>query len=68
MKSEYKKLYLILITYCKRFHPKSTLYEKMKITTKRTIVLESFITIGSFDYDRTLTLILKYLKKSNLIP
>jgi len=28
-------------------------YEKMKSTTKRTIVLESFIIISSFDYDYT---------------
>jgi hypothetical protein len=65
MKSGYKKCdvleknYLILITYCKRFHPKSPFYEKVKMTTKRITILESFITIGLFDYDRTLTLILK---------
>jgi hypothetical protein len=58
MKKYYKKcnvlknLYVFLITYCKRFHPKNLLYEKMKMTTKRITVLES-ITIESFDCDHT---------------
>ncbi len=36
MKSEYKKcdvlkkLYVFLVTYCKRFHPKNPFYENMK--------------------------------------
>jgi hypothetical protein len=47
-----KKLYVFLVTYYKRFHPKSPFYEKVKMTTKRTVVLESFVTIGSFDCDR----------------
>jgi len=65
MKSEYKKcdvlkkLYVFLVTYCKRFHPKSPFYEKVKMTIKKTTILESFIIVGSFDYDHTLTLILK---------
>jgi hypothetical protein len=65
MKSEYKKcdllktLYVFLLTYCKRFHPKSPFYEKVKMTTKRTTILESLVNVGSFDYDLTLTLILK---------
>jgi len=42
------------VIYCKRFHPKNPFYEKVKLTTKRIIVLESFVTIGSFDYDCTL--------------
>jgi hypothetical protein len=48
-----KKLYGFLITYCKRFHPKGPFYEKVKMTTKRIVVLESFIIIGSFNSDRT---------------
>jgi len=47
------KLYVILATYCKRLNPKSPFYEKMKMAKKRTTILESFITIGSFDYDHT---------------
>jgi len=46
-----EKLYVFLITYCKRFHPKNSFYKKVKMTTKKIIVFESFITIGSFDYD-----------------
>ncbi len=42
---------MFLITYCKRFHLKSPFYEKMKMTTKRTTILESFVTVGSFDCD-----------------
>ncbi len=40
MKSYYKKcdvlknLYVFLITYCKRFHPKSPFYDKVTMTTK----------------------------------
>jgi hypothetical protein len=48
-----KKLYVFLVTYCKIFHPKNSFYEKMKITTKRTTVVESFVTIGSFDFNLT---------------
>jgi hypothetical protein len=48
-----KKSYVSLVTYYKRFHPKSPFYEKVKMTTKRTIVLESLVTIGSFDCDCT---------------
>jgi hypothetical protein len=47
------KLYVILITYCKIFHPKNPFYEKVKMTTKKIAVLESFIIVGSFDYDCT---------------
>ncbi len=36
-----------------KISPQSPFYEKVKITTKRTIVFESFFTIGSFDYDHT---------------
>jgi hypothetical protein len=46
-----EKLYVFLVTYCKRFDPKSPLYEKVKMTTKRTIILEFFVIIGSFDCD-----------------
>jgi len=52
MKIQYKKFDVLkkfdvfLITYCKRFHPKSPFYEKVKMTTKRTIVLESFVTLA----------------------
>jgi hypothetical protein len=38
------------------FHPKKNLYEKMKITTQKNAILESFIAIGSFDHDHTLGL------------
>jgi hypothetical protein len=59
MKSYYKKcdvlktLYVFLVTYCKIFHPKSLFYKKMKMTIKKIKIFESFITVGSFDYDRT---------------
>jgi len=46
-----KKLYVFLVTYCKIFHPKSPFYEKVKMTTKRIVVIESFIIISSFDCD-----------------
>jgi hypothetical protein len=55
-------IYLFLVTYCKIFHPKSPFYEKMKMITKRIIVLESFITVGSFDRDHTLLEDPKYHK------
>jgi hypothetical protein len=58
----WKKLYVFLVTCYKRFHPKSLFYEKMKMTTKRTIVLEFFTTIGSFDCDHTLLEDPKYHK------
>jgi len=48
-----KKIYVFLVTYCKRFHPKSPFYEKVKRTTKRTTILESFVTVGSFNCDHT---------------
>ncbi len=48
-----KKLYVFLITYSKRFHLTSPFYEKLEMTTKKTRILESFIIVGSFDYDRT---------------
>jgi len=51
-----KKLYVFLITYCKRFHPKSSLYGKVKMTTREITVLQSFINIGSFNCDHTLLL------------
>jgi len=57
----WKKLYVFLVTYYKRFHPKSPFYEKMKMTTKRTVVLESII-VGSFDCDRTMLKDPKYHK------
>jgi len=47
-----RKNYVFLVTYCKRFHPKSPFYEKVKMTTKRIAILES-ITIGSFDSNQT---------------
>jgi hypothetical protein len=48
-----RKLYIFLITYCKRFHPKNPFYEKMKMTKKRVAFFESFVIIGSFDCDCT---------------
>jgi len=45
---------IIIYIYCKRFHPKSSFYEKVKITKKKIVVLDSFVTIGSFDCDHTL--------------
>jgi hypothetical protein len=45
---------IFLVTYCKRSHPKNRFYEKVKMTTKRTTILESFVPIGSFDCDCTL--------------
>ncbi len=48
-----KKLYVFFITYCKRFHPKNPLYEKMKMTKKKNVILESFVIVGSFDCDHT---------------
>ncbi len=48
-----EKNYVFLVTYCKRFHPKSLFYEKMKMTTKRIAIFKSFVTNGSFDYDCT---------------
>jgi len=48
-----EKKYVFLVTYCKRFHPKSPLYDKLKMTTKRITLLESFVIVGSFDCDRT---------------
>jgi hypothetical protein len=48
-----KKLYEFLITYCKNFHPKSPLYEKVKVTTKRTAIFKSFVIVGSFHCDCT---------------
>jgi hypothetical protein len=45
------QLYVFLITYYKRFHPKIPFYEKMKMTKKkRTIVFESFVVVDSFDH------------------
>jgi hypothetical protein len=49
----WEKKNVLLVTYCKRFHPKSLFYGKVKMTTKRTTIFESFVNIGSFDYDRT---------------
>ncbi len=63
--------------YCKRFHPKSPFYEKVRMITKKTVVLEykkvkmitkrivvleSFITIDSFDCDHTLLDLKKFGK------
>jgi len=56
MKSWYKKCDVFLIIRCKRFHPKNPLYEKVKITTHKNAILESFIIVGSFDCDHTLRL------------
>jgi hypothetical protein len=59
MKSYYKKCnvlkknYVFLVTYCKRFHPKNPFYEIVKMTTKKIVILESFVTVGSFDCDCT---------------
>ncbi len=46
-------MYVFLVTYCKRFHPKSHFYEKVKMATKRSTILEFFVIVGSFDCDRT---------------
>lgn len=48
-----KNKYVLLVTCCKRFHPKSLIYEKMKMITKKFVVIESFFTIRSFDCDHT---------------
>jgi hypothetical protein len=46
MKNLYKKcdvlknLYEFSVMYCKRFHPKNAFYEKVKMITKRNVVLE----------------------------
>jgi hypothetical protein len=56
MKSSYKKydvLKLCARVYNKRFHPKSPFHEKMKTTTKKTVILKSFIIVCSFDCNRT---------------
>jgi hypothetical protein len=43
----------ILNNILQKISSKGRLYEKMKMITKRTIVLESFVIVGSFDGDRT---------------
>jgi hypothetical protein len=48
-----EKKYEFLITYCKIFHPKNPLYEKVKVTIKKIVVFESFVIVGSFDCDHT---------------
>jgi len=48
-----KKLYVFLITYCKRFHPKCPFYHKVTMTTKKIAILESFVIVDSFDCDCT---------------
>jgi hypothetical protein len=71
-----EKIIFILIKYCKRFHPKNLFYEKVKMTTKRTIIIESFVIVNSFDYDRTPFTLppmmvigqLMYKSKDNLQP
>ncbi len=52
------------MTYGKRFHPKKPFYEKMKMTKKRIVVVESFVKLlahlivitPTFTILRTLTL------------
>ncbi len=63
----WKKLYVVLVTYYKKIHPKSRFYEKVKMTTKRIVILESFIIIGSFDCDCTLLKDPKYHKHECII-
>jgi hypothetical protein len=46
----YWKNYVFLLTYHKRFRPKNPLYENEN-DHKKNVVLESFITIDSFDCD-----------------
>jgi hypothetical protein len=48
-----KNVYLFLIKYYKIFYPKFPFYEKVRMTTKRIAIFESFVIVGSFDYDRT---------------
>jgi len=60
----YWNLYICI--YCKKFHPKNPFYEKVKMITKRTIILDSIITISSFDYDCTHTIYLTYYNSSRL--
>ncbi len=48
-----RKLYVFLIRYYKIFHLKNPFYEKVKMTQKRIVVFEFFVTIGSFDCDHT---------------
>jgi hypothetical protein len=47
----WKKLYVFFVTHCKRFHRKNVFYGKMKMTTKKIVVLESFVIVGSFNCD-----------------
>jgi hypothetical protein len=44
------QIYVFLIRYYKRFHPKFPFYEKVKMTKKRTIVFEAFVIVASFDH------------------
>jgi hypothetical protein len=46
-----RKLYVFLVTYCKRFHTKKPSYGKMKVTKKQTAIFKSFVIVGSFDCD-----------------
>jgi hypothetical protein len=43
------KLFIFLITCCKRIHSKSSFYEKYKMSTKTFAALRSFVIVGSFD-------------------
>jgi hypothetical protein len=40
-----------IVNMFKNMLPKHILYGKIKMTTKGPFVFESFVTIGSFDYD-----------------
>ncbi len=56
-----KKIICIFSNILQNISSKSPFYEKMKMTTKRTVVLESII-VGSFDCDRTMLEDPKYHK------
>jgi hypothetical protein len=43
----------IFINILQKISSQNPFYEKVKMTTKRIVVFESFFTIGSFDYDHT---------------
>jgi hypothetical protein len=58
----------IFSNICKRFHAKKNFYEKVKMTTRRTTIFESFVTLGLFDYDRNLPILHQLHKKIKMVP
>ncbi len=49
----FRQLQVFLVISCKHFYSKIPFYEKTKMTTRRPIVLGSFVMVGSFDCDLT---------------